>query len=425
MKAAHVTVLTLTLVFLGVLPPLAPIRGETSPSIHPHTTNTALGKRLVLIVSNPPPTFASVARDRNRVVLFLDSVPIRGVCTESFQTSNSSSLHLEFNLARNAQNGVGWTALLGSPAQLERQVQLNVGADEIGPLFVPSSQPIATLVIIKRSWFWVASGLFLVFGYLFWMLATRTEMIRDAWGRRADEDAVVYRPEAMHFLPWALLLIAAGAGWYFHRGEVFFSGTVIVLLLWIVLGFVRTAPNLRPYSLARTQMAIWFFLVIGAYVFLWLVTGTIDSPNTTVLVLIGIGTGTALAAEAQDSSKSSHFTALVNERARLEALANRTPDQEQTLSNLIARIKEQTSNNPPKSEHFLNDVLTDDKGISFHRFQMFTWTIVLGFVFVHQVHSKLAMPDFNPSLLALMGISSGTYLGFLITEPRSAPAGLQ
>src|ERR1700757_4175611 len=50
--------------------------------------------------------------------------------------------------------------------------------------------------------------------------------------------------------------------------------------------------------------------------------------------------------------------------------------------------------------------------MSFHRFQMIVWTLVLGVVFCSEVLTKLGMPNFDSTLLILMGISSGTYLGF-------------
>ena len=43
---------------------------------------------------------------------------------------------------------------------------------------------------------------------------------------------------------------------------------------------------------------------------------------------------------------------------------------------------------------------------------MAAWTVVLGLVFIVQVVNDLSMPDFSPTLLGLMGISSGTYIGF-------------
>ena len=54
--------------------------------------------------------------------------------------------------------------------------------------------------------------------------------------------------------------------------------------------------------------------------------------------------------------------------------------------------------------------------MSFHRFQVVAWTITLGFIFLAQVFNSLLMPEFDAMLLALMGISSGTYLGFKYPE---------
>ena len=42
---------------------------------------------------------------------------------------------------------------------------------------------------------------------------------------------------------------------------------------------------------------------------------------------------------------------------------------------------------------------------------MFVWTLVLGVIFVASVYNDLSMPEFSATLLGLMGISSGTYLG--------------
>ena len=64
------------------------------------------------------------------------------------------------------------------------------------------------------------------------------------------------------------------------------------------------------------------------------------------------------------------------------------------------------------------DLLSDENGISFHRLQMVIWTLVLGGVFVRAVYSDVVMPDFDATLLGLMGLSSGTYLGFKLPEKK-------
>ena len=72
----------------------------------------------------------------------------------------------------------------------------------------------------------------------------------------------------------------------------------------------------------------------------------------------------------------------------------------------------------PKTENFLKDLVSDRRGVSFHRFQIVVWTVVLGFVFVTEVYQSLAMPEFSATLMSLMGITAGTYLGFKFPEQK-------
>ena len=73
----------------------------------------------------------------------------------------------------------------------------------------------------------------------------------------------------------------------------------------------------------------------------------------------------------------------------------------------------------PKGTHgFLSDILSDANGISFHRLQMFVWTLILGLLFIYSVWMRLSMPEFSATLLALQGITAGTYLGFKIPEKQ-------
>ena len=141
----------------------------------------------------------------------------------------------------------------------------------------------------------------------------------------------------------------------------------------------------QPFSLALFQMAFWFFLVIVSYVFIWLINDELDTITDSVLGLVGIGAATAIGATLIDQNKASMDAATSLSRG------------------------------------FLRDVMSDNTGISLHRFQMFVWTLVLGVIFVASVYRSLEMPEFSASLLGLMGISSGTYLGFKVPE-NAAPA---
>jgi hypothetical protein len=76
----------------------------------------------------------------------------------------------------------------------------------------------------------------------------------------------------------------------------------------------------------------------------------------------------------------------------------------------------------PVSEGPITDLLSDVNGVTFHRFQIVVWTIVLGVIFIYSVWTSLTMPQFSDTLLALMGISAGTYVGFKIPERQTDPS---
>jgi uncharacterized RDD family membrane protein YckC len=142
-----------------------------------------------------------------------------------------------------------------------------------------------------------------------------------------------------------------------------------------------------PYSLARTQMAIWSWLLVNAYFFLFVMTRdpAVDIP-TSILGLLGISSTTYVAAALVDRSDG--------------------------------------SSTPPTSKGFWKDI-SGSSGVQLHRIQIIAWTVVLAFVFILRIFAKLSIPDFNPTLLGLLGLSAGTYVGFKFPENQvtaSTPA---
>ena len=173
----------------------------------------------------------------------------------------------------------------------------------------------------------------------------------------------------------------------------------------------------RPFSLAQTQMAWWFSIVTGCFVFLWITHGWKHDNILTAqsLILLGIGTGTALGAAMIQQIKTDQLSVLNQFKAAAAAIAA-VPADAAIPANLLAtrdRLAARLA-----SEDFFKDILTDADGISLHRFQSFAWTIVLGIVFIVEVliNPMGSMPAFDATLLALLGISGGTYLGFKIPE---------
>lgn len=233
----------------------------------------------------------------------------------------------------------------------------------------------------------------------------------------------------------------------------------LALLLWLVrsTNIIRepgpppVSGKRRPYNLGRAQMAFWFFLIYSSYTTIWLITSALDTITTSLLALMGISAGTALGEALIDNGKDTAKTnqlqdltaqkfaveqAVTDVQAQLDALnasgaatvtdqANRDAMTRQLVEGRtrLGQIDQQLAAasadaSPNVSQGFLRDILSDGSGYSFHRFQIFAWTIVLGIIFISSVYNNLTMPEFSPTLLGLMGLSAGTYIGFKFPEQK-------
>ena len=352
------------------------------------------------------------------LILYLDHFPLLGVSpiysydktewTGKVPPVEYTRTTVGFSLVRNDSSKPGWSHLLNQPV-LNRKVIVSVGfpnGEEIdswvNPKQVTEKDQQFYLTIIPK--FRTAFGLIVILGALiaFLALARHTHIIRDAAAPR--------RPDGQ-----------------------------------------------RPYSLARGQMAFWFFLVIASYFFLWIVTGDMDTLNTSVLGLIGISAGTALGSAFVDASKPISADSSGNQpivdvtRPHLEVLAELKKLRADTQKELQAlqkaralispsdkhalddnerrqnEVRERLANYRWQSAYFawptwkgvMYDLLAENNLISFHRFQIFVWTLILGVMFVANVYNELAMPQFSATLLGLLGISAGTYVGFKLPETRA------
>jgi len=124
--------------------------------------------------------------------------------------------------------------------------------------------------------------------------------------------------------------------------------------------------------------------------FIWLVTGELNTLTATVVGLMGISAATAVAGKTIDAGKQAAVAAAV-------AAAPAAPA---------------APAGPIASRGFFQDILSDEHGISLARVQITAWTVVFGIIFARSVYQDLAMPQFDATLLGLMGISNGTHIGF-------------
>lgn len=280
------------------------------------------------------------------LTLFLEDVPIPGNEPEACDPYTGE---VRFDLDRTADSDRSWHVLLAEPVSFTKKISVSVGSK--GRLAFPTDVNDFELEIVPQvELVLFVIGLLLTTGLAIY-LAKSTPILRDRVPGLPAEQA--------------------------------------------------------PYSLSRFQLAFWSFLVIAAYVFIWLITEELDTITGSVLALLGIGSATALGASIIDQGKTG-----------VVAVSN--PANPGAPDNPVVPV---TPAAPIPSKGFLQDVLSDSQGISLYRFQLFAWTLVLGVIFCASVYNGLEMPQFSTTLLGLMGISSGTYLGFKVPEPETTPHG--
>lgn len=217
----------------------------------------------------------------------------------------------------------------------------------------------------------------------------------------------------------------------------------------------RRRPDGRyQLSLTHTQLALWFIVVLSSYFYLWVVTGEMEKTfSDTGLYLVGISIVAAFGSHAiQGIIAPDRDIALYN-----QALSTRVGKDKETILQAIRSSLETVmpeweaahaaaAGADPKSElamkatrlyetcedlrrqerymlaglpyRWLTDLLSENGEITIHRFQMLAWTFGLAFIFFARVFTDLTMPTFPTQILALMGISAGTYLGFRIPETQ-------
>jgi hypothetical protein len=359
----------------------------TTDSINGKASHIRLNGNLWVVLNNAPADAAS------KYALFLNDEEIQGLDSPIVTTYRSQPALL-FKLKRTSLNDLFWRQLLGAPRNDHVNVAVSIGRQ---------------------------SG-------------------------AAASDRIIGAPAGATFglQVFTVLDLALAAG-------------TVLLVLILVWGHARNRTTLRdnllpqlppwqqPFSLGRSQMAFWFTLIFAAFVVLFFLLQDTNVLTSQALLLMGISGTTAAAAVAVDVAKTSPADVT---NSALQALGLNTHEdvtrvqqeivtREQTLATLpptsplraqlqieindrksILRTYE-IKTRPFVSQGWFKDVTTDINGPTVHRLQVVFWTGALGVIFLYSVYRNLAMPEFNGTLLALMGVSSAGYVGFKIQEVNS------
>lgn len=175
---------------------------------------------------------------------------------------------------------------------------------------------------------------------------------------------------------------------------------------------ISKASGHQPYSWARVQLAWWTVIVLSSFIAILINRNIAPTLHASTVILLGISaatTATARVIDINDADKYYH---------------RRHQDD--------------------FGKNFFEDILSDQNGISIHRFQAIVFNVAFGIWFIHAVLNNLStqgcelylsdevvhkhcmenkihyiMPPISNNNLILLGLSSATYAALKLTENKA------
>lgn len=153
----------------------------------------------------------------------------------------------------------------------------------------------------------------------------------------------------------------------------------------------------RPFSYSKLQLFWWTIIILTCFTVSYFYTWRLIAFTPTMVLLLGGGLATSMFGKVIDNTQ-------------IQQNNNGVPTRHQDLQ---------------KSQGLFVDILSDETGISIHRFQSVIINIVFGLSFVISFFEAVRIfqfpfIDFQNWQLTLLGISSGAYLGFKTNENSDA-----
>lgn len=306
----------------------------------------------------------------NEMAVFVDGVELPHAAKPALIPTTKDQFTARIFLDRSLDGREAWKHLLRPTRSGQRPLRVSLGLP--GKLPLPSPEPtIALATGTPWTWVWLmagALGLMLILGVL--LSRTSFDLLRD----RSAVDFPTEEP---------------------------------------------TFKRRRTFSLARCQMLLWTCVVVVCFVYLYIVLNDYNGLLTReALILMGVSSSTTIAAsgieksreversQADDANLRKEWTDLKKE---FEGQKDSTEKKKKLMEFETARFG--------LTEGFFPDLLSDFQGYAIHRMQALLWTVILALIFVQEVSRTLCMPEFNETLLWLLGISNVAYLGFKALEP--------
>jgi hypothetical protein len=237
-------------------------------------------------------------------------------------------------------------------------------------------------------------------------------------------------------------------------------------------------PYLQTFSLARTQMAWWFAIILGCVLYIVgrrlaaggnsgaLLDNLLSPQSLTLMGLAALTAGGGVAVDALQYTRQDQvndalkqlklvsYADVLDLRAKIASWQSKAPadipltpaetnaiatqlaanpgssqaalttarqiqkktDTITDLQRLSDEYDRQTA--PFRTQGWYKDLVTDVDGTALHRFQAMVWSALIGAAFVYVTIKSGAMPQLDDNLLGVMGISSAGYVGFKYNETQ-------
>jgi hypothetical protein len=166
-----------------------------------------------------------------------------------------------------------------------------------------------------------------------------------------------------------------------------------------------------PLSLSRTVTLWWFSIVTGSLIYALCLTRTIEVLNDTLIALLGIPVFVAVGATLVDRSTPNDSTL---DTSLANAIVNAGPGNDASVQQSYrAAVAAGLI-----SKDIRSDLLAEQPDGTYdpHRIQLLLFSLLFGFIYVSKLNPLVALPYFPAPVLTLLGISSGTYLGFKVAS---------
>jgi low affinity Fe/Cu permease len=211
-----------------------------------------------------------------------------------------------------------------------------------------------------------------------YLMRTRGALWTDSFAASLSwegEEPIQEREDAVHLALLELASVAVG-------------GLVVLFVAALLVALARRTNLLKEWariegeedahrwawSLARTQAAWWFFVTFAVWMFLSIAEGRLVAFTDGAVGMLALSSGTLVVG-----------------------------------GSATAPVK-------PKEARFWGDLVYLDTGPSLSRLQNVVWTLVFGFGFAWMSVRDLSMAEITTTMLTLMGVVNGAYVGAKATK---------